>query len=44
MLSQPKEDILSDSQKALCPQLKDVPPQYVIYGGPAIALRYEHRN
>jgi hypothetical protein len=29
---------------ALWPQLKNVPEQYVLYGGTAVALRYGHRN
>jgi predicted nucleotidyltransferase component of viral defense system len=33
-----------EPQKILWPQLKDIPTQYVLYGGTAIALRYGHRN
>ena len=43
MLLEPKLDILPDTQKELWPQLKDVPQEYVLYGGTAIALRYGHR-
>lgn len=44
MLLQCKTDILPEPQLALWPQLKDVPNEYVLYGGTAIALRYGHRN
>lgn len=44
MLPQCKTDILPKSQQALWPQLKEVPNEYVLYGGTAIALRYGHRN
>jgi len=44
MILQPKLDILPDSQKELWPQLKDVPKEFVLYGGTAVALRYGHRE
>lgn len=44
MLLQCRTDILPEPQQALWPQLKDVPQQYVLYGGTAIALRCGHRN
>jgi predicted nucleotidyltransferase component of viral defense system len=44
MFIEPKLHILLEPQKILWPQLKDIPPQYVLYGGTAIALRYGHRS
>lgn len=40
----PKLDILPEAQKILWPLLKDVPKNFVLYGGTAVALRYGHRQ
>ena len=39
----PNLSILPDSQKNLFPELKDTPPQFILCGGTAIALRLGHR-
>jgi hypothetical protein len=40
----PKIEILPPAQQALWPLLHEVPSQFVLYGGTAIALRYGHRQ
>jgi hypothetical protein len=44
MIIEPKLDVLLEPQKILWPQLKDIPQQYVLYGGTVITLRYGHRS
>lgn len=39
-----KTRILPDAQKELWPLLKEVPGDFVLYGGTAVALRYGHRE
>ena len=41
---QPKLHILPQAQRQLWPQLSQVPPRFVLYGGTALALRLEHRQ
>jgi hypothetical protein len=36
-------DILPPEQRTLWPELRDVPPEFVLYGGTALALRLGHR-
>jgi Nucleotidyl transferase AbiEii toxin, Type IV TA system len=40
----PKFSALPEAQKALWPDLKQVPQRFVLYGGTALALRFEHRQ
>src|SRR6266545_2944544 len=40
----PRLDILPGPQRALWAELIQVPPQFVLYGGTAIALRLGHRE
>jgi hypothetical protein len=40
----PRLDILPAAQRALWPELKTLPAQWVLYGGTAIALRFGHRS
>lgn len=40
----PKLEILPAPQRALWPELKQVPGQFVLYGGTALALRLGHRQ
>lgn len=40
----PRLDVLPPSQRALWTELSAVPPDFVLYGGTAIALRYGHRQ
>jgi hypothetical protein len=40
----PRLDILPPSQRALWTELSSVPPEFVLYGDTAIALRYGHRQ
>jgi hypothetical protein len=40
----PKLDILPRAQHTLWPELRAVPPQFVLYGGTAIALYLAHRE
>ncbi|NCD10841.1 MAG: hypothetical protein EOL98_15805 [Negativicutes bacterium] len=44
MILNPRTDILPDSQKKLWPLLTEVPKDFVLYGGTAVALRYGHRQ
>lgn len=44
MLISPKLFILPESQRLLWPYLKEIPSDFVLYGGTAIALRYGHRQ
>lgn len=44
MIIKPRVDILPEAQKILWPMLRDVPKDFVLYGGTAIALRYGHRK
>jgi hypothetical protein len=39
----PKLSALPAAQRALWPELKQVPRQFVLYGGTALALRFGHR-
>src|SRR5688572_5162412 len=39
----PRLDVLPPEQQALWPELKNVPPDFVLYGGTALALRLGHR-
>ncbi|MBI4659446.1 MAG: nucleotidyl transferase AbiEii/AbiGii toxin family protein [Verrucomicrobia bacterium] len=39
----PRLDILPAPQRALWPELRQLPPSFVLYGGTAIALRLGHR-
>lgn len=39
----PRLDRLPAAQRALWPELRDVPRRYVLYGGTALALRLAHR-
>jgi hypothetical protein len=41
---QPRLDILPEPQKRLWPELREVPRNFVLYGGTAIALRLGHRT
>jgi hypothetical protein len=40
----PKIEILPEPQRALWPQLIEIPRQFVLYGGTALALRLGHRE
>ena len=40
----PRLDILPSSQRRLWDELADVPPEFVLYGGTAIALHLGHRQ
>lgn len=40
----PRLDVLPPSQRALWTELAAVPPDFALYGGTAIALRYGHRQ
>ena len=40
---EPRFDVLPQEQKALWPELRAVPPAFVLYGGTALALRLGHR-
>jgi hypothetical protein len=40
---EPRIDVLPKAQAALWPFLEQVPPEFVLYGGTAVALRYGHR-
>jgi len=40
----PRLDVLPAAQRALWPELADVPPGFVLYGGTALALRLGHRH
>lgn len=40
----PKLTALPAAQRALWPELKQVPPRFVLYGGTALALRLGHRQ
>jgi hypothetical protein len=37
-------DVLPDAQRALWPKLREVPKEFVLYGGTALALRLGHRT
>jgi hypothetical protein len=39
----PLLDVLPQAQRELWPQLRELPPHFVLYGGTAIALRLGHR-
>lgn len=39
----PRFEVLPAAQRALWPELAGVPPQFVLYGGTALALRLGHR-
>jgi hypothetical protein len=41
---QPQLSILDDSQRRLWDELTDVPPEFVLYGGTAVALHLGHRK
>lgn len=43
MRIRPKIQILPEAQQELWPFLKEVPGDFVLYGGTAVALRYGHR-
>lgn len=43
MMFQPHYEILPPSQRALYPELSEVPGHFVLYGGTALALRLGHR-
>ena len=40
----PKKDILPEAQQELWTYLEEVPSDFVLYGGTAVALRYGHRE
>ena len=40
----PKKDILREAQQELWTYLEEVPSDFVLYGGTAVALRYGHRE
>lgn len=40
----PRLDILPAAQRALWPELAEIPPDFVLYGGTALALRLGHRT
>lgn len=44
MMIKARVDILPEAQKRLWPLLKEVPKDFVLYGGTAVALRYGHRQ
>jgi hypothetical protein len=41
---EPRLDILAQPQRALWPELDSVPPEFVLYGGTALALQLGHRT
>jgi hypothetical protein len=41
---EPRLDVLPETQLRLWPELKQVPPRFVLYGGTAITLRLGHRR
>ena len=41
---EPRLDVLPGPQRRLLPELSCVPPQFVLYGGTALALRLGHRQ
>lgn len=41
---QPHFEILSSAQKALWPELAEIPQHFILYGGTALALRLGHRE
>jgi hypothetical protein len=43
MTFRPRLDALPAPQRALWPELAEVPRRYVLYGGTALALRLAHR-
>ena len=43
MTFRPRLDILQEPQRRLWPALADVPAEFVLYGGTALALRLAHR-
>ena len=43
MTFRPRLDILQEPQRELWPALADVPAEFVLYGGTALALRLAHR-
>ena len=44
ILAHPKLDTLPEEQKILFPRLSEIPKILVLSGGPAVALRYGHRE
>ena len=40
---EPRLDILAEPQRELWPELDAVPPEFVMYGGTALALHLGHR-
>jgi hypothetical protein len=44
MVFVPKINILPPAQRAIWPYLCQIPDEFVLYGGTAVALRYGHRN
>ncbi len=40
----PKLEVLPASQRAMWPELANTPPEFVLYGGTAVALHLGHRN
>lgn len=44
MFLKPKTDILPEAQQELFPLLREIPKNFVLYGGTAVALRYGHRQ
>lgn len=40
----PHLEILPDAQRALWPELRDMPPGFVLHGGTGLALRLGHRH
>ena len=44
MKIQPMLDVLPEGQRLLWPHLRDMPKDFVLYGGTAIALRFGHRQ
>lgn len=40
---EPRLDILPESQRRLWPELDAVPPEFILYGGIALALQLGHR-
>lgn len=41
---EPKSDVLSAAQKIVWPELRHIPPGFVLYGGTALVLRLGHRE
>jgi hypothetical protein len=39
----PRYDILPPAQRRVCPELRELPRHFVLYGGTALALRLGHR-